>query len=588
MPKLSTTDKTLFTGNAFSRFSSVNDEKTFHANISTGGKKIAWLQAYTYSDFGDMKMGEKYPSGYPAFGRRDSLITSINGIDSVIVNTDNRKQKFSGYKQWDITQKIFFQPNNRTTHLFNFQYSNTTNVPRYDRLQDKRNFGGSIGTTLRFARWYYGPQKRLLGAYEMNTKDFAFFNEFKINLNFQDIEESRQQREYRRYNRFDSRKEKVRIGGFVADGRKIFNHNEITIGVDGQLNFVQSRASRTNLNTGAVAKLDSRYPDGKNKVNYFGLYAQHIAKYKKGKLVLNDGLRIQFVTLKSNVVDNSFFNLPVTNFEQNNFAVTGNLGLVYMPASKTRMTAGLSSGFRSPNLDDLVKIFDFSVAKRVYVPNADIKPEYTYNFDLSFSQQVSEKIKIDISGFYTWFRNAIASAPFLLNGQDSIIYNGVKSAVYANQNINKAYITGFNTNVNFSITDHITFYSTLTFTYGRMTKSNGMKVPSDHIPPIFGKSGLEYRGKKIATELFALYNGWKKIKNYNPDGEDNQQYATQDGMPSWMTVNWKSSYMINKHFTAQAAIENIFNRNYRYFASGFSAPGQNILLSLYWHITKVI
>ena len=161
MPKLSTTDKTLFTGNAFSRFSSVNDEKTFHANISTGGKKIAWLQAYTYSDFGDMKMGEKYPSGYPAFGRRDSLITSINGIDSVIVNTDNRKQKFSGYKQWDITQKIFFQPNNRTTHLFNFQYSNTTNVPRYDRLQDKRNFGGSIGTTLRFARWYYGPQKRL-------------------------------------------------------------------------------------------------------------------------------------------------------------------------------------------------------------------------------------------------------------------------------------------------------------------------------------------------------------------------------------------------------------------------------------------
>ncbi len=77
-----------------------------------------------------------------------------------------------------------------------------------------------------------------------------------------------------------------------------------------------------------------------------------------------------------------------------------------------------------------------------------------------------------------------------------------------------------------------------------------------------------------------MYNAWKKIKDYNPDGEDNSQYATPDGMPSWITINFRSSLNLGKHFIMQAAIENILDRNYRYFASGFSAPGRNFILSV--------
>jgi hemoglobin/transferrin/lactoferrin receptor protein len=76
------------------------------------------------------------------------------------------------------------------------------------------------------------------------------------------------------------------------------------------------------------------------------------------------------------------------------------------------------------------------------------------------------------------------------------------------------------------------------------------------------------------------FNGWKKIKDYNPDGEDNGQYATAAGMPSWMTLNLRGSYVIKKYLTVQAGIENILDRNYRYFASGFSAPGRNFLVAL--------
>lgn len=579
-PKLSTTDKTFVTGTAFTRYSSANNEKTIHTDVSIGNKKIAWLSSFTYSYFGDMKMGKNYPDKYPTFGRRDSLIALFGFKDSVIRNNDPQVQKFSGYKQWDVAQKLLFKQSEKVSHLLNFQYSNTSDVPRYDRLQDKRNFGGSIGTTLRYAEWFYGPQKRILGAYELGVKDLGFLNELRFNLNYQDLEESRQQREYRRYDRFDSRRERIKVWGVVLDGRKVFGNNTLTVGIDGQFNDVKSVADRTNLSTGAVTKLDTRYPDGKNKMNYLGLYAQHILKINNGKWVLNDGIRLQSVSLSSNVVDNSFFNLPVTSFEQDNFAVTGNLGVIYNPQKSTRISLGFSSGFRAPNIDDLVKVFDFSIAKRVYVPNSNVDPEYTYNIDLGISQRIGEIATVEVTGFYTFFRNAIVGAPFKLNGNDSIVYGGVTSAVYANQNLNKGRTYGFNANARVDITDQLSFSTTATYTKGTLEKFGAGELPQDHIPPFFGKTSLNYQHTKFGLELYAMYNGWKKIEDYNPDGEDNQQYATPDGMPSWTTFNFRSHVQLCKSVQLQLGVENIADRNYRYFASGFSAPGRNYIIAI--------
>ncbi len=579
-PKLSTTGKMLATGSAFTRYSSANEEKTIHADLSLGNKRLAWLSSFTFSDIGDMKMGKNYPDKYPTFGRRDSLIAFFGFKDSVIANKNPQVQKFSGYKQWDVAQKLLFAQNEKISHLLNFQYSNTTDVPRYDRLQDKRNFGGAIGTTLRFAEWFYGPQKRILGAYELGVKSLGFLNEFKVNINYQDLEESRQQREYRRYDRFDSRREHIKVWGVIVDGRKLFGNNELIVGMDGQFNDVKSVADRTNLTTGAVSKLDARYPDGKNKMNYVGLYAQHILKLKNGKWVLNDGIRFQSVSLRSNVADNSFFNLPVTNFEQDNFAVTGNLGVIYNPQISTRVSLGFSSGFRAPNIDDLVKVFDFSVAKRVYVPNADVDPEYTYNIDLGIRQDFAKIVRLELTGFYTFFRNAIVGAPFKLNGQDSVVYNGVTSAVYANQNLNKGKTYGFNVSTRIDFTKYFYLTSTATYTKGRLKKFKAGELPQDHIPPFFGKTSLNYKHSRFGLELYAMYNGWKKIADYNPDGEDNQQYATPDGMPSWFTLNWRGNVKICKAVQLQLGIENMTDRNYRYFGSGFSAPGRNFIVAL--------
>ncbi len=592
-------EKTNISANAFSRFSSANREKTIHADLSAGWKKIGLLTSITHSNFGDTKIGKQDMKGFEGFGTRPYYIQPFNGIsgDTIVKNSNDRIQKFSGYTQTDFTQKLLYKPNANLSHGLNFQYSTSSDVPRYDRLQDTR------AGVLRYASWYYGPQQRSLFAYTFSANNrTGFFKEYNATLSHQSIEESRITREYKRYDRFDKRIEQVSVGGLTIDARKKLKRDEITTGIDIQLNDLHSTASRTNLLSGAMAPLDTRYPDGKNRMNNFAVYAQHIHKFNGQKWILNEGLRVQYIALKSDIINNSFFSLPVTSIVQKNTAITGNIGMVYMPSTSTRIKFGYASGFRAPNIDDLAKIFESSTAaKQVVIPNPNLKPEFTHGVDAELVKALGKSTEVEVGAFYTDFTNAIIKAPFSLNGKDSINYNGVQSQVLASQNVNQAYIIGGNVRLGMKLGKNWKFNSTLNLTKGRfqtdaskpslvyqlqsdgkytLVQSKVRSKPLDHIPPAFGKMSIGYDNKKLFAELTMLFNGWKKLDQYNADGEDNAQYATAKGTPAWQTLNLKTGLQLNQRIGIQAGIENIFDLNYRYFASGFSAPGRNWILNL--------
>lgn len=595
-------NKFLIKGNYFTRNSHVNHEKTFHADVNMGFKKWGWLQSYTWSDFGDMRMGKVGHPDFPEFGRRDSLIAEINGVDSIIRNDNPLIQKFSGYRQWDMLQKILYQPSKNISHLLNLQFSNSTQVPRYDRLQDKRDFGGEIGKTLRWAEWYYGPQTRWLAAYELNAKNKAGFDQVRGNINYQWIKESRYQREYRRYDRLDGRVEKVQVAGWTLDARKMGKRHEWTIGTDGQWGTVTSRAERKNIRTGETSRLDTRYPDGLNQQWNAAVYSQHIFKINH-KWIWNDGVRFQFNHLRSTIQDNAFFSLPYTEIIQQHEALTGNAGLVFLPDALTKFSLNLSAGFRAPNVDDLAKIFESNSARQqLVVPNPDIRPERTYHVELGVNRSFREKISLNANIFYNFFRQALVKSPYPFNGQDSFLYNGIMSQTLANVNAGSAQLHGFSVEVKYSPSACLTAYGSLNYTKGsfltdpntpsaiyqkkangtgyELVQKNVASKPLDHIPPVFGKLQLVYQRSKYRGECFVLWNAAKSLKDYNPDGEDNVQYASPQGSLGWYTLNLRMWAELHKRFTMQVAIENIMDTAYRPFASGLSAPGRNFLLTL--------
>ena len=106
--------------------------------------------------------------------------------------------------------------------------------------------------------------------------------------------------------------------------------------------------------------------------------------------------------------------------------------------------------------------------------------------------------------------NAIVTDKYTYEGNSTLIYNGTLSEVYANQNKGKAYITGFNLAFKSTLTASLTFDGSYSFTLGRVIETTNR--PLDHIPPSFGRIGLNYMHKWGTVETYLLFNGKKTFQ----------------------------------------------------------------------------
>ncbi len=570
-PAFSTDGSTAFHGSAFARYSTADAEKTGHVDFSISGSKLASLTSFTYSDFDDLIQGSKRSDKYPDFGKRTFYVERQGDTDVSIANDDVDKQIGSGYSQYDILQKFVYRAGEAKTHTLNFQYSSSSDVPRYDRLTQ----GSAQSPT--FAEWYYGPQKRMLASYRMGLiSGNGLFGNGGVTLAYQNIEESRHDRRFNSVN-LNHRIEKLNILTLNADFTREAGAWTWSYGLEGTYNKVNSTAHRDKIDTGAEVPLDTRYPNGGSTVNSAALYLNN-SYAVSDHFRLQGGVRGAYHTLNSKFDDKTFFPFPFDEVTQSSLVATGSLGFVWNSEGGSRINFIASSGFRAPSVDDMSKVFE-SVAGKVIVPNPDLGPEHTYNVDLGLSQNISDRFEIGVEGFYTWYRNAITTAPGTFNGQSQVVYNDSLSNVVTNVNAKKAFVYGGNAYASFDITNTLSLYSTINYTYGRIEREAD-EVPLDHVPPVFGKTSLRWSKDKVKAEIYAMYNGAKKLEDYNPDGEDNLPYATADGMPAWMTFNVKASFALTDYFTLQLGVENILDENYRIFASNISAPGRNIVVSV--------
>ena len=553
---------------AFTRFGSVNDEFTGHFDLNIGGAKLASYTSFTYSTFSDLRGGENQNPFYSgSYGERPYYVKRINGVDSLVKNDDRYLQVQTAYDQYDLVQKLAFKSSEHVTHGLNIQYSNSTDIPRYDRLTDPSGAG------LKYAEWYYGPQTRLMTAYDMNySSSEGFFNKMHAGVNFQKVQESRHQRRFNKTG-LQSRTEDVNVFGANLDMLHVTHQHTLRFGLDIQYNSLASTAEEKDIETGAVVPLDTRYPGGDNTMNNAAVYFSHTWKIND-YLTLNDGFRVGLTTLHSTFDDTTFFKLPYTEVNQENIVYSGSVGLIHIPNDDLKFSALLSTGFRTPNVDDLSKVFE-SAPGALIVPNEELKPEKTVNTEIGITKIYNGKTSWENTLYYTQFYDAIITDEFKYKGQDSVLYDGTLSQVFANQNKGRAYIYGLSSSLRTHLMENLIFAFTMNYTYGRV-KTDSSDVPLDHIPPFMMRLSLSYTHQHFSSDFFVNYNGAKKLKDYYLNGEDNEQYATPEGMPAWFTVNWRVSYKVHKLITVQAGVDNIFDTQYRTFASGINAPGRNV------------
>lgn len=557
-------------GTLFGRIASAAQERTMHVDLSVAEGNWASLTSISFSSFEDLRMGSNRWHGDEHWGLVNNYVLRENGEDVLLENPEPEVQKGTGYSQLDFLQKFRIKLGENWILTNNFQLSTSSLIPRFDNLNDTRNGAP------RWAEWNYGPQTRTLFSISAEQKKKTkYYDGLSIRLAHQFIEESR----YKRLLFSDLRNEqveKVNVWSAQVDFVKHFAEgHRLNYGFDFNHNGVKSSAVDNNLVTRAQASAPTRYPNDGSNMSTFGMYLAW-KKNLSEKIKLDFGARYSHALLESNYTLNGDINLPFDQIQFNNGAFTGSAGLIYDQSNTWSWSAVLATAYRIPNVDDFAKVRENGGF--VTVPNDQLTPEYVYSAELSTRKLLFDRqAQIEAGGFYSIITDAIVPRPSSLNGQDSLFVDGENVRIESNVNAGEAFIYGAFLSFQAQLFDAWRASGSFNYTYGQ---SKSDDAPLGHIPPIFGRLGLIYSAHKFRGEMYAFYNGRKPIERYAPGGTDKPDEALENGTPAWWTLNLATSYHISSSLEAQVGLENILDVHYKTFASGPSAPGRNLYLTL--------
>jgi hemoglobin/transferrin/lactoferrin receptor protein len=561
----------LLSGVASLGFASASKEGNGHIHFGLGGEKFSSFTSFSFSQFGDLRMGVNGPDDY----LRPFYQDRINNKDTLITNPNDRDQVSSGYSQINIIQKFGMKISEQFNMDLHFSFAQTTDVPRYDRLIQPSANG------LKYAEWYYGPNVWFNAGVSMySEKSSSVFDQWKLRIDYQYYEESRIDRKFNNIER-SNRKEQVDGLNFNLDFNKDISQKlQVFYGAELWYNLVGSTGVIENIETNEKTATSSRYPSNSNYLNG-GAYAMLSWKLTE-KWVLKGGLRYSYIHMDG-VFDTTYFAYPEADFVQNNQALTPSIGVIYRKSSNLRIQANVGQGFRSPNLDDVAKVFDSSPGN-VVVPNTSLDAEKVWSFDLGFTWLPTNKIQLEVSGFYSLIYDVMVRDDYTFNGQDSIIYDGELSKVEAIQNLGDGWVYGVESSINWALGNSFNVIGNLVYSKGE----DGNGDPLRHVTPLMTSLHLVYQSKLFRVDLNGIYNGSIDYDMLAPsEREKAYLYAKDENgdpySPNWYVLNLQGSWFISSSVRLDLGLENILNERYRSYSSGITGAGMNVKASIVAH-----
>lgn len=345
-----TSDQSNINVDFLSRVSSVNQEITVQGGVELQMKNLATYTSISHSNFGDLVMGKNRNHGFTDWGKQFEYSNNSEFYynDNPISNDNPNQQRRVGYEQLDLLQKAFIPLNTQTELHFNVQFSNSTNINRFDKLTEYS------GDDLKFAEWHYGPQQRFLAASQLKMKNHKKWMEGgTITLAYQNIKESRINRKFNSLDRATN-KEKLNIvsinGDFTANPTQS-NDRNFGYGFEMSYNDVNSTSVGETLEVEGHKVIGvsdyfntpTRYPDGGSSYLSSAVYLQYrqdINAYS----TLNTGLRLTNTMLKALWLENDWIELPQNDIKLKNTALTATIGYAYKPTDDWQINGVLSSG----------------------------------------------------------------------------------------------------------------------------------------------------------------------------------------------------------------------------------------------------
>lgn len=550
------------------RSSSATRERTFHVSHMESNKNWTGYFGFSRMNLGDLRMGRYGPESYLQTRYVRPKVTE----DKVVFSDAPERQRSTAISSTHFSAKARQVISKNVEQRMGLFYSTTSDFGRYDRLLRPKGDG------FRSAEWYYGPQRWLMTYWNPRYTTKQSAHQFSVAYQF--FEESRYDRDFGSEVR-NASQEKVNVLNLSYDNQfEIRPELILRSGVSFDANKVGSNAFAIDLLSREKTEQNSRYPDG-SIWNAAAVYVS--SEYQVSKeLVVSGGLRYNSVRTQTDFSTNPFtaqFGVQ----DLRHAMLTYSLGGVYKIDPQTAVRLNLSTAFRAPNIDDLAKVFD-SEPGAVVVPNPELKPEYATSLEAGIRKRFSRYVILDGAVFYSRLADALIRRSGTYNGTAEIVYRGELSTVQSIQNAASAQVSGIELSAHGHINRRLSYRALASLADGKEVDDLGVSSPLRHAPPLFTNTQIHYIRGGFQTVLESEYNAQISADQLALSERSKEYMYALDSngrpySPSWHAMHLRFRQQWEK-WQFSVAIENLFDRRYRPYSSGISAPGRQLVVAL--------
>lgn len=256
--------------------------------------------------------------------------------------------------------------------------------------------------------------------------------------------------------------------------------------------------------------------------------------------------------------------------------VAGSLRLLHplTPDRHHTVFAGVSQGFRAPNLSDLTRL-DTARSNEIETPVSSLEPEYFLSYEAGVKSRW-DHFSTTLTYYYTDIDSMIVRAPTgrVIDGLDEV----------TKKNSGDGYVQG------------VEWLNTVTFTknWSSWLSASWMEGEVDAYPtsapekkrdyisrlmPPTAQVGVRAQTDRAKYWVEGVCDAAEKADKLSADDQRDTQRIPPGGTPGYAVLGIRVGSQVTSALTLTLAVENILDEDYRIHGSGCNEPGRNFILS---------
>jgi hemoglobin/transferrin/lactoferrin receptor protein len=244
---------------------------------------------------------------------------------------------------------------------------------------------------------------------------------------------------------------------------------------------------------------------------------------------------------------------------------------------RARVFAGVSQGFRAPNLSDLTRL-DTARSNEIETPVPGLDPEnfLTYELGLKFDH---ERWSGQVAVYHTSIDDMIIRTPTgrIIDGNSEV----------TKQNSGRGYVDGIELQARYQLTDALQVFGNVTWIDGEVdtfpdSTTTPAREPLDRLMPVRIYFGGRWEPPATKYWFEALLSAADKQDELSTRDRADTDRIPAGGTPGYGLVTLRGGWRSMAGWRVSVAAENLFDKNYRIHGSGVNEPGRNFIVSVFY------